>query len=221
MSLNINIIPTALNDNTSPQTLDCDAQDIQEALKDIRSALQRAKTLPASDKSKMSDESCPNNVSAESPVWIPLKNTPSDQNDPTAVLIQKEDEEELDTDLETDRLLGQQRLEEQEYPAWTTATTTIKPQTFSSATIRQGIGTCLTPVSPERCEIIQSDNCSITSPKQLQYQKSPNGSLKSKKDCSIGSADNKKRNREGKFFKTFLLSKYIYIIFLILIANNL
>ncbi|KAL5278025.1 APBA1 family protein [Megaselia abdita] len=188
------VYSAALNDNTSPQTLDCDAQDIQEALKDIRSALQRAKTLPPSDKSKMSDDSCPNNVSAESPVWIPRKNTPSDQNDPSVVLIQKDEEEELDTDLETDRLLGQQRLEEQEYPSWTTTT---KPQTFSSATIRQGIGTCLTPVSPERCEIIRSDNCSITSPKQLQYQKSPNGSLKSKKDCSIESGDNKKRNREG------------------------
>lgn len=157
----------------------------------------------------MSDESCPNNALTESPVWIPRKNTPSDHNDTSVILIHKDEEEELDTDLETDRLLGQQRLEEQEYPSWTTTT---KPQTFSSATIRQGIGTCLTPGSPERCQIIREE-CSLTSPKQLQYQKSPNGSLKSKKDCSTGSGDNKKRNREGWWFFIYFLLYALFISF--------
>lgn len=68
--------------------------EIQEAMKEIRSAIQRAKAQP--DKLKYCDEVLP--ADPDSPVWVPRKTA-------TATRV---DEEEADTDLETDRLLGQQ-----------------------------------------------------------------------------------------------------------------
>lgn len=68
--------------------------EIQEAMKEIRSAIQRAKAQP--DKLKFCDEVLP--ADPDSPVWVPRKTA-------TATRV---DEEEADTDLETDRLLGQQ-----------------------------------------------------------------------------------------------------------------
>lgn len=84
-------------------------QDIQEALKDIRSILQRTKTLPG--KTKYSDES--NLVERDSPVWVPRNSSPDESV--VAECTEKDqvqEEEEADTDLETDRLLGQQRLDD-------------------------------------------------------------------------------------------------------------
>lgn len=89
--------------------------DIQEAMKEIRSALQRAKTQP--EKPKYCDEVLP--ADPESPVWVPRKAINSMQNEnnmqksPQFVMnAGMEQEEEADTDLETDRLLGQQRLDD-------------------------------------------------------------------------------------------------------------
>lgn len=70
--------------------------EIQEAMKEIRSAIQRAKAQP--DKLKFCDEVLP--ADPDSPVWVPRKTATA-----TAARV---DEEEADTDLETDRLLGQQ-----------------------------------------------------------------------------------------------------------------
>ena len=86
--------------------------EIQEAMKEIRSALQRAKTQP--EKLKFCDEVLP--PGPDSPIWVPRKNNVDCNNtnmDATNKLHC--DEEEQDTDLETDRLLGQQRTDDQDF----------------------------------------------------------------------------------------------------------
>jgi len=73
-----------------------------------------------------------------------------------------------------------------------------KPQTYSTATIRQGIGTSLTPNSPDICQIVGTTDISISSPEKLQFSKSPTGSIKSLKDSANSDKKAKSRNKEGK-----------------------
>lgn len=178
---------------------------IQEAMKEIRSALQRAKTQP--DKLKFCDDMLP--ADPDSPVWVPRKSA-------TATRL---DDEEADTDLETDRLLGQQDFFVEQPTALSAAAadsnangvannsganvngsdnnSNPKPQGYSTATIRQGIGTSLTPNSPDICQIVGNADVSLSSPEKLQYSKSPTGSIKSLKDSANSDKKAKSRNKEG------------------------
>ncbi|XP_026294713.1 uncharacterized protein LOC412594 isoform X14 [Apis mellifera] len=92
--------------------------EVEAAIKDIRMALQRTKTLPV----KSSTEEIPE--SNVSPIWIPRRRICVENNSEESEVrrtteeadIEIEegpDEEEADTDLETDRLLGQQRTDDQ------------------------------------------------------------------------------------------------------------
>ncbi|XP_034948696.1 uncharacterized protein [Chelonus insularis] len=97
--------------------------EVEAAIKDIRMALQKTKTLPV--KSPSEDPPEP----SVSPIWIPSMLdgrrrmcTESNSEDSEARRGEDEneveveevvDEEEADTDLETDRLLGQQRTDDQ------------------------------------------------------------------------------------------------------------
>ncbi|XP_063980975.1 uncharacterized protein LOC135164497 isoform X6 [Diachasmimorpha longicaudata] len=97
--------------------------EVEAAIKDIRMALQKTKTLPVKSPSEEPPE--PN----VSPIWIPSMLdgrrrmcTESNSEDSEARRVEDEneveveevvDEEEADTDLETDRLLGQQRTDDQ------------------------------------------------------------------------------------------------------------
>ncbi|XP_076235962.1 uncharacterized protein LOC143180251 [Calliopsis andreniformis] len=92
--------------------------EVEAAIKDIRMALQRTKTLPV----KSSTEEPPEpNVS---PIWIPRRKICVENNseelevrrtgeEADVEIEEGPDEEEADTDLETDRLLGQQRTDDQ------------------------------------------------------------------------------------------------------------
>ncbi|XP_076387141.1 uncharacterized protein LOC100882469 isoform X6 [Megachile rotundata] len=97
--------------------------EVEAAIKDIRMALQRTKTLPV----KSSTEEPPEpNVS---PIWIPsildgrrricVENNSEESEvrrtgeEADVEVEEGPDEEEADTDLETDRLLGQQRTDDQ------------------------------------------------------------------------------------------------------------
>nr|CAD7412330.1 unnamed protein product [Timema cristinae] len=95
---------------------------VEAAIKDIRLALQRTKTLPL--KSPSSEE---NHEVTDSPVWVPRRrvvtNGDSDQRkghsgeegveeDERQINAKHFVSEEADTDLETDRLLGQQRTDD-------------------------------------------------------------------------------------------------------------
>ncbi|KAK0173727.1 hypothetical protein PV328_006879 [Microctonus aethiopoides] len=97
--------------------------EVEAAIKDIRMALQKTKTLPVKSPT---DDSLQSNVS---PIWIPSMLdgrrticTESNSEDSEVQRGEDEnevdveevvDEEEADTDLETDRLLGQQRTDDQ------------------------------------------------------------------------------------------------------------
>ncbi|XP_023166625.1 uncharacterized protein LOC111596583 isoform X2 [Drosophila hydei] len=182
--------------------------EIQEAMKEIRSALQRAKSQP--DKLKFCDEVLP--ADPDSPVWVPRKNAT------TTATATRHDEEEADTDLETDRLLGEKDFFAEQTLALAGAAdnnanglinnnssslnisdnnSNPKPQTYSSATIRQGIGTSLTHNSPDICQIVGNADVSISSPEKLQYTKSPTGSIKSIKDAANSDKKTHSRNKEG------------------------
>ncbi|XP_058975067.1 uncharacterized protein DDB_G0283357 isoform X1 [Musca domestica] len=211
--------------------------EIQEAMKEIRSALQRAKTQP--EKLKFCDEVLP--PDPESPIWVPRKNnedcnvinSEGGEIIGSTLLVDSNkvqcDEEEPDTDLETDRLLGQQRNDEQDFfddkTIWpktsrigstinssdhspTTSdiakTLHVKPQ-FSSATIRQGIGTSLTPNSPEHCQMVGGTEIPMTTPEKITYTKSPTGSIKSLKDSANSDKKAKSRNKEGCFLDPAVL----------------
>ncbi|CAH1392846.1 unnamed protein product [Nezara viridula] len=76
---------------------------VEAALKDIRLTLQRTKTLPLHSPTQ---EPSPPTVEA-SPIWIPRRRCTAPG------VVQSGDEDEADTDLETDRLLGQQRTDDQ------------------------------------------------------------------------------------------------------------
>lgn len=78
----------------------------------------------------------------------------------------------------------------------------LKQKSFSSATIRQGIGTSLTPTSPDSrsqhvhsCDEEDIDS-GAPSPTKLEYSKSPSGSIKSLKN-SNHTKKSKTRNKEG------------------------
>nr|XP_017036529.2 uncharacterized protein LOC108084703 isoform X1 [Drosophila kikkawai] len=196
-------------------------QEIQEAMKEIRSALQRAKTQP--EKLKFCDEVLP--PDPDSPVWVPRK----------GAVPAVPTEEEPDTDLETDRLLGQQQQQQDFFADQPLAADSnanedseiaasnghlnngaldnnnpnlnsnpvcnLKPHSYSTSTIRQGIGTSLTPNSPDICQIVGTSaadiRTSISSPEKLQYSKSPTGSIKSLKDSANSDKKAKSRNKEG------------------------
>ncbi|XP_026294712.1 uncharacterized protein LOC412594 isoform X13 [Apis mellifera] len=97
--------------------------EVEAAIKDIRMALQRTKTLPV----KSSTEEIPE--SNVSPIWIPslsdgrrricVENNSEESEvrrtteEADIEIEEGPDEEEADTDLETDRLLGQQRTDDQ------------------------------------------------------------------------------------------------------------
>ncbi|XP_066158925.1 amyloid-beta A4 precursor protein-binding family A member 2-like isoform X9 [Euwallacea fornicatus] len=87
--------------------------DVEAAIKDIRLTLQRTKTLPLQ---RHPGEECEEN--GTSPVWVPshfrqrgLSTTSADSE--RKGVNSGPDDEENDTDLETDRLLGQQRTDDQ------------------------------------------------------------------------------------------------------------
>ncbi|XP_061928067.1 uncharacterized protein LOC107992898 isoform X7 [Apis cerana] len=97
--------------------------EVEAAIKDIRMALQRTKTLPVKCSTEEIIES---NVS---PIWIPslsdgrrricVENNSEESEvrrtteEADIEIEEGPDEEEADTDLETDRLLGQQRTDDQ------------------------------------------------------------------------------------------------------------
>ncbi|XP_043949568.1 uncharacterized protein LOC108023542 isoform X3 [Drosophila biarmipes] len=203
------------------------ASEIQEAMKEIRSALQRAKTQP--EKLKFCDEVLP--TDPDSPVWVPRKTTAVSAAQAAAV------DEEPDTDLETDRLLGQQRHDEQDFFADQTLADSnanegteiasnghlngmadnnnpipmanAKPPTYSTATIRQGIGTSLTPNSPDICQIVGTADISLSSPEKLQFSKSPTGSIKSLKDSANSDKKAKSRNKEVLIEGVLFRARYL------------
>ncbi|XP_019869472.1 amyloid-beta A4 precursor protein-binding family A member 2 isoform X3 [Aethina tumida] len=86
------------------------SSDVEAAIKDIRLTLQRTKTLPL----KCHPEEDPEE-NVPSPIWVPRQRGMSAASGDSDRKVNSGEEgtEENDTDLETDRLLGQQRTDDQ------------------------------------------------------------------------------------------------------------
>jgi amyloid beta (A4) precursor protein-binding family A protein 1 (X11) len=84
------------------------SNDVEAAIKDIRLTLQRTKTLPLKCHPKEEHEE-----NAVSPIWVPRQRGMSAASGDSDRKVNSGEEEENDTDLETDRLLGQQRTDDQ------------------------------------------------------------------------------------------------------------
>ncbi|XP_059618780.1 protein lin-10-like isoform X1 [Phlebotomus argentipes] len=182
-------------------------QDVQAALKDIRTTLQRTKTLPAASTIPTAvDRNIPKGVieaakETESPVWVPRHHNNATSREslssehPSKAM--SGEDEEADTDLETDRLLGQQRLDDQGFYEDKTgmwkgklakSPSGSKSPPLAQSTIRQGVGTALSPTSP-----VSGGSGGRISPATLA-DKSPTDSIGSKKDDS---RKGKSRNKEA------------------------
>ncbi|GAB0087184.1 amyloid-beta A4 precursor protein-binding family A member 1 isoform X1 [Sergentomyia squamirostris] len=197
-------------------------QDVQAALKDIRNTLQRTKTLPAPSNSTHSVERNISKVTldatkeTESPVWVPRhhNNTAASRESLSSEHPSKAmsaEDEEADTDLETDRLLGQQRLDDQGFFEDKTGVWKSKlvkspsgsksPPPLAQSTIRQGVGTALSPTSP-----VSGGSGGRISPATLA-DKSPTDSIGSKKDES---RKGKSRNKEATLDPAVLIEGVLF-----------
>ncbi|XP_044741320.1 uncharacterized protein LOC123302467 isoform X6 [Chrysoperla carnea] len=92
---------------------------VEAAIQDIRLALQRTKTLPFT-LTNVAPQVSPTEQDSSSPVWVPRQRGMSGASRDSDSVERKAqsgeeagDEEEADTDLETDRLLGQHRTDDQ------------------------------------------------------------------------------------------------------------
>ncbi|XP_066584859.1 serine-rich adhesin for platelets-like isoform X3 [Prorops nasuta] len=205
--------------------------EVEAAIKDIRMALQRTKTLPV--KSPSEDPPEP----SVSPIWIPRRRICIESNsedsevrrggDETYVEVEDgPDEEEADTDLETDRLLGQQRTDDQGFyddkgwrkpktrtmlPPMSTKVVTPKqtPKTLSVAPIEslapssEPLPSTSTSVSPPPVvSVIQSPpaECEVTVPAQTTTspQKTPVKNSPTSPQSLKESNSKVKKDKEGK-----------------------
>lgn len=208
--------------------LDNSSTDVQAALKDIRATLQRTKTLTHSSTQQTDnliiEESIKTPIS-NSPIWVPRyrENSESLDSDNHSKNISA-DEEEADTDLETDRLLGHQRSDEQVFydeksdrktrSLLSSSLSKLSPQIIpmknNGHLLRHGLNSIL-PTTPEIftptknnlnlidiCEPGSSPEHEKT-PEELNSPKkiegSPTGSNRSKSD---GEKKKKNKSKEGK-----------------------
>ncbi|XP_026273035.1 uncharacterized protein LOC113202824 isoform X12 [Frankliniella occidentalis] len=116
-------------------------EGVEEVIKDIRLAIQRAKTLPVK-----SVESEPPQPTA-SPIWVPRRRNCDNLRNSTLSGDEHADDDEADTDLETDRLLGQLRTDdigfyEPQTKGWrkSTKSRTVMPSSQSSSSLSKNGG---------------------------------------------------------------------------------
>lgn len=198
--------------------LDNNSTDVQAALKDIRATLQRTKTLTPSSAQQTDKLIIEENVKtpiSNSPIWVPRyrENSESLDSENQSKNISA-DEEEADTDLETDRLLGHQRSDEQVFYEEKSKTRSLKlsPQVIPKKNLlRHGLNSIL-PTTPEiftptKNNLNLIDICEpgsspehektpeeLNSPQKMEG--SPTGSNQSKSD---GEKKKKNKSKEGKF----------------------
>ncbi|XP_066258835.1 amyloid-beta A4 precursor protein-binding family A member 2-like isoform X9 [Euwallacea similis] len=189
--------------------------DVEAAIKDIRLTLQRTKTLPLQ---RHPGEECEEN--GTSPVWVPshfrqrgLSTTSADSERKGA--NSGPDDEENDTDLETDRLLGQQRTDDQGFydeKDWRKPKSrTIMPQ-IGHANPKQLLSSLdessipLVPSSDIQNSPPQSPSAASDKSQSPQSQKGSVSSNKTKKD-----KDKKKgRSKEDALQRSVLIEGVLF-----------
>lgn len=186
----------------APRSSD-DCEDIQAALRDIKTSLKHTQTFTNEKANVNIHQDTNESPTSDSPVWIPrneISHSHESINSENPSKLISCDEEEADTDLETDRLLGQQRLDDQGFlddKYWSerksTSTKLIKspsisnniPQ-FNNKTLKSGIGL------ENSSELNTSGTCDVIDTENVP--KSPTESIKSQKD-----RHGKTKNKEGMY----------------------
>lgn len=195
-------------------------QNVNDALKEIQTAIQRVKVLSMQQQQQQQSANGMENGDGQSPprspIWVPRLKASSQESLNSDFNIKEVvggigmgiggigggggEDDELDTDLETDRLLGQQRLEDhffQEDNNWVLRNKLNLKGTASSVSsaIRHDTGSTLLPGSPTESRAGGDDDQSENGNSPQREGKSPTGSAKSRQDAEN---KNKARNKEGE-----------------------
>uniref|UniRef100_A0A8D9F9V2 Protein lin-10 n=1 Tax=Cacopsylla melanoneura TaxID=428564 RepID=A0A8D9F9V2_9HEMI len=201
-----------------------DQQCVEAALKDIRLTLQRTKTLPLRRPPSLSSPPLASGSTGGSigggssspggedegesaaPVWVPRKPGGSG---PSA------DEDDADTDLETDRLLGQQRTNDEGYFDDKLAWRKPKSRTYpdQSASSKVALPPFATPTTSSSCTPLTLTKPAQSSPPDplgglgsALPAASTNGKLKKDKD---GTGKKKGRNKEVLIEGVLFRARYL------------
>ncbi|XP_018325575.1 amyloid-beta A4 precursor protein-binding family A member 2-like isoform X8 [Agrilus planipennis] len=188
-------------------------EDVEAAIRDIRLTLQRTKTLPANYYGEEPDET--NNVS---PVWVPRQRGVSGVSIDSDRKVQSGeeggDEEEADTDLETDRLLGQQRTDDQGFyddKGWRKpkSRTILPPHCLSTPNHMHALNEGVMPLISPDSQNSRPSSPTATSDKSRspQSQKGSTASVKLKKEKDI---KKKGRNKEDTFDHSVLIEGVLF-----------
>ncbi|KYB29862.1 Protein lin-10-like Protein [Tribolium castaneum] len=178
--------------------------DVEAAIKDIRLTLQRTKTLPLKCHPKEEREE-----NAVSPIWVPRQRGMSAASGDSDRKANSGEEEENDTDLETDRLLGQQRTDDQGFydeKGWRKPKSrTIMPSHSLSnpKQILNAMDEGTLPLVPSEPQISNPSSPTAVSEKS-QSPQSQKGSISSSKIKKVHlyfqEKDNKKKGRNKEDF---------------------
>ncbi|XP_031336886.1 uncharacterized protein LOC116166167 isoform X2 [Photinus pyralis] len=186
--------------------------DVEAAIKDIRLTLQRTKTLPFTSCAEEERE-----INTVSPIWVPrqrgLSATSGDSDRKVQSGEEGGDEDEADTDLETDRLLGQQRTDDQGFyddKGWRKPKSRTVMPSHSLSTPKHMLnldeGTIplvlSEPTSRPSSPAAESDKS-----QSPQSQKGSTSSIKPKKDKE---AKKKGRNKEGVLERSVLIEGVLF-----------
>ncbi|VEN55668.1 unnamed protein product, partial [Callosobruchus maculatus] len=189
--------------------------NVEAAIKDIRLTLQRTKTLPLQ---RHPEEECDEN--ATSPIWVPSHfrqrgiSTTSAESERKATNSGNE-EEENDTDLETDRLLGQQRTDDQGFyddKGWRKPKTrTILPpiSLSTSKTVHNSMDEDTLPLVPPDTQTSDPPSPSAVSEKS-QSPVSQKGSVSSNKQKKEKDNKKKGRNKEDVIQRSVLIEGVLF-----------
>ncbi|KAF5297250.1 hypothetical protein FQR65_LT10022 [Abscondita terminalis] len=198
-------VPHRFSSNDKPD-------DVEAAIKDIRLTLQRTKTLPFTLRPEEERE-----INTVSPVWVPrqrgMSATSGDSDRKVQSGEEGGDEDEADTDLETDRLLGQQRIDDQGFyddKGWRKpkSRTVMPPHSLSTPKhmldLEEGtIPLVLSePTSHPSSPAAESDKS-----QSPQSQKGSTSSVKPKKEKE---AKKKGRNKEGVLERSVLIEGVLF-----------
>ncbi|XP_018325568.1 uncharacterized protein LOC108737300 isoform X2 [Agrilus planipennis] len=184
-------------------------EDVEAAIRDIRLTLQRTKTLPANYYGEEPDET--NNVS---PVQRGVSGVSIDSDRKVQSGEEGGDEEEADTDLETDRLLGQQRTDDQGFyddKGWRKpkSRTILPPHCLSTPNHMHALNEGVMPLISPDSQNSRPSSPTATSDKSRspQSQKGSTASVKLKKEKDI---KKKGRNKEDTFDHSVLIEGVLF-----------
>ncbi|XP_057666655.1 uncharacterized protein LOC130900197 isoform X2 [Diorhabda carinulata] len=184
--------------------------DVEAALKDIRLTLQRTKTLPLQRHPEEGDEE-----NATSPIWVPRQRGLSNASgDSERKFNSGGEEEENDTDLETDRLLGQQRTDDQGFyddKGWRKpkSRTIMPPISLANPKILNSVDDGTLPLVPSETQISDPPSPTAASEKS-QSPQSQKGSVSSNKIKKEKDNKKKGRNKEDVIQRSVLIEGVLF-----------